>query len=156
MVSAEIWQITIKKWLDFSEYPKHDHQERAGRSPELPREPKERDPIVSRDAGVRSGAVSWEGVQLSCSLTCSRTYCWQKQQGRSREPPAHSRPHETMMVDYLQEMSYAGPQESADNTLVQQSYTFQMTEGKKDKLSREIIHLFFFPTVSCFLKVSGK
>lgn len=61
-----------------------------------------------------------------------------------------------MMVDYLQEMSCADPPESQDNTLAQQSYTFQMTEGKKGKLSREIIHLFFFFTVSCFLKVSRK
>lgn len=68
---------------------------------------------------------------MSCSLTCSRMYCWQKQQGRSRDSPEHSRPHERMMVDYLQGMSRAGPPESQDNTLAQQSYTFQMTEGGK-------------------------
>ncbi|KAF1377560.1 hypothetical protein PFLUV_G00202060 [Perca fluviatilis] len=50
-------------------------------------------------------------------------YCWQKQQGRSRVSPEHSQPHERMMVDYLQEMSYAGPPESQDSTLALQSYT---------------------------------
>lgn len=67
--------------------------------------------------------MSWEGVQLSCSLTCSRMYCWQKQQGRSRVSPEHSQPHERMMVDYLQEMSYAGPPESQDSTLALESHT---------------------------------
>lgn len=61
--------------------------------------------------------MSWEGVRLSCSLTCSRMYCWQKQQGRSTVSPEHSRPHERMMVDYLQEMSRAGPPDSQDSTL---------------------------------------
>lgn len=69
-------------------------------------------PIMSRDGGVCSGAMSWEGVQLSCSLTCSRMYCWQKQQGRSTVSPEHSRPHERMMVDYLQEMSYTPGRQS--------------------------------------------
>lgn len=56
-----------------------------------------------------------------------------------------------MMVDYLQEMSYSGPPESQDNTLVQRSSAFQMTEGEKGKLSREIIHLFFFLSLYCQL-----
>lgn len=64
-----------------------------------------------------SGAMNWEGVRLSCSLTCSRMYCWQKQQGRSTVSPEHSQPHERMMVDYLQEMSRAGPPDSQDSTL---------------------------------------
>lgn len=68
-----------------------------------------------------SGALNWEGVQLSCFLTCSRMYCWQKQQGRSRVSPEHSEPHERMMVDYLQEMSYTDPPESQDSTLSQPS-----------------------------------
>lgn len=46
---------------------------------------------------------------MSCSPTCSRMYRWQKQQGRSRASPQHSQPHERMMLDYLQEMSRAGP-----------------------------------------------
>lgn len=61
--------------------------------------------------------MSWEGVRLSCSLTCSRMYCWQKQQGRPTVSPEHSQPHERMMVDYLQEMSRAGPPDSQDGAL---------------------------------------
>lgn len=84
-----------------------------------------------------SGAMSWEGVQLSCSLTCSRMYCWQKQQGRSRVSPEHSQPHERMMVDYLQEMSYAGPPESQDSTLELESYgtPLRKKEGGDPSLS---------------------
>lgn len=92
-------------------------------------------PIVSWDREVCSGAMSWEGVQLSCSLTCSRMYCWQKQQGRSRVSPEHSQPHERMMVDYLQEMSYAGPPESQDSTSALQSYTAEDDwERRKKKI----------------------
>lgn len=131
-------------------FNKDDEEKMARHHPRLPRNQIWVNLWCHGMLGVRSGAVSWEGAQLSCSPTCSRMYCWQKQQGRSRDSPAHSRPHERMMVDYLQEMSYSGPPESQDNTLVQRSSTFQMTEGKNGKLSREIIHL-FFPPLYCQL-----
>ena len=98
---------------------------------------------MSWDRGVCSGAMSWEGVQLSCSLTCSRMYCWQKQQGRSRVPPEHSQPHERMMVDYLQEMSYIGPLESEDSTLGALLNTLRKEEEENPSLSCLLIEGFF-------------
>ena len=68
-----------------------------------------------------SGALKWEGVHLSCSLMCSRMYCWQKQRGRSRVSPEHSQLHERMMVDYLHEMSYTTSPKSQESTLTRQS-----------------------------------
>lgn len=48
--------------------------------------------------------------------------------------PKHSQPHERMMFDYLQEMSYAGPPESQDSAL---AALLKMTK----KRTTEKIHL---------------
>lgn len=104
---------------------------------------------MSRDIEVCSGAMSWEGVQLSCSLTCSRMYCWQKQQGRFRDSPEHSQPHERMMVDYLQEMSYVGLPESQDCTLALKSYAV-----KDDWERGREIHLFLLFVSWAFFIIS--
>lgn len=95
--------------------------------------------------------MSWEGVQLSCSLTCSRMYCWQKQQGRSRVSPEHSQPHERMMVDYLHEMSYAGPPESQDSTLATLLRMTQKGSWRHSIFVLVIDLTFFFFQFSLFL-----
>lgn len=103
---------------------------------------------MSWGRAVCSGALNWEGVQLSCSPTCSRMYCWQKQQGRSRVSPEHSQPHERMMVDYLQEMSYTGPPESQDSTLAAQG---SADEDDRERWGRKSI---FVPLKSFFFSFS--